>query len=269
MRAWVAMAVPILILGTLAAQPPTAAFNVAGPVGGPAVQGAPYSAEMVTPYDNVLTGGKRLHGETHGKVYRDSQGRTRTESDAVLPAASEQKSVLIFINDPVQHTMTFLDSRTMTARVNPWNAASGAYSPSLGGPAPLGNPPTPAPGTTAVPTSTVAAATPLGRASAGGALAGATNPEDLGTREMEGVTVRGTRVTRTVDPPAGGAGTSRSIVTTTWISPDLQVAVLTETDDTQSGNRATKLVNIVRTEPDATLFQIPAGYTVADSQPRK
>jgi hypothetical protein len=128
MNARVAIAMPALLLGTLAAPPQATSFNAAGRVGGPGVTGAPYSVEVVTTYDQVVPGGKRMHGET-GKVYRDPQGRTRTESDAVGPAATAQKSILIFINDPMQHTMITLDPRTMTARVNPWLGARDSIRP--------------------------------------------------------------------------------------------------------------------------------------------
>ena len=95
------------------------------------------------------------------------------------------------------------------------------------------------------------------------------NTEDLGTREMEGLTVTGTRTTRTLPAGIGGDEQPRTTVTTTWVSADLKVTVATETDDGQAGHHTTKLVNVVRTEPEAGLFQIPAGYTVADSRPQK
>ncbi len=56
-------------------------------------------------------------------------------------------------------------------------------------------------------------------------------------------------------------------VTETWFSPELKMAVLTETDDGQSGHSTMKLINIVRTEPVAQLFQVPSDYTVKDTQP--
>jgi hypothetical protein len=43
--------------------------------------------------------------------------------------------------------------------------------------------------------------------------------------------------------------------------------VLNETDDGQSGHNSMKLVDIVRSEPNAQLFQIPQDYTVKDHNP--
>jgi len=53
--------------------------------------------------------------------------------------------------------------------------------------------------------------------------------EELGSRELEGLTVTGTRVTETVTYGVmqGGGGTT-TVTTTTWISTDLKVAVVVE-----------------------------------------
>ncbi len=42
--------------------------------------------------------------------------------------------------------------------------------------------------------------------------------------------------------------------------------ILQKTSDPRSGDSTTKLTNISQTEPDAALFQIPAGYSVVDEQ---
>ena len=96
--------------------------------------------------------------------------------------------------------------------------------------------------------------------------------EDLGTREMEGLTVSGIRWAFTAGAPAGGDGQANAGVEKTvveWEARDMRIVVLKETDDAKTGHFATRLVHIVRTEPDATLFQIPAGYTVTDDGPQK
>jgi hypothetical protein len=42
------------------------------------------------------------------------------------------------------------------------------------------------------------------------------------------------------------------------------MAVMTKTSDPRSGEATMKLTNISRTEPDASLFQPPAGYEIVD-----
>jgi hypothetical protein len=79
---------------------------------------------------------------------------------------------------------------------------------------------------------------------------------------VNGETAAGTRITHTI--PAGAEGNARQIqsVHETWLSPDLKVPVMTKTTDPRHGTTVTQLSNITRAEPDSTLFQIPAGYTV-------
>jgi hypothetical protein len=50
--------------------------NVGPGFGG--VQGAPFSAEVIDESEQFLADGNRIHRETHGRIFRDSQGRTRT-----------------------------------------------------------------------------------------------------------------------------------------------------------------------------------------------
>jgi hypothetical protein len=88
------------------------------------------------------------------------------------------------------------------------------------------------------------------------------NQESLGTQAIEGVTAEGTRVTFTI--PAGKIGNDRPIVTVNerWYSPELQTVVLTKNSDPRMGETTYRLTNINRSEPDPSLFQVPADYTV-------
>jgi hypothetical protein len=88
--------------------------------------------------------------------------------------------------------------------------------------------------------------------------------EDLGTDTVDGVLVRGQRTTITY--PAGSQGNDRafSVVHEYWRAPDLNLQIVTKTDDPRSGVHTRKLVNINRSEPDAALFQPPPDYTVKD-----
>jgi hypothetical protein len=53
-------------------------------------------------------------------------------------------------------------------------------------------------------------------------------------------------------------------VTDVWYSPDLQMVVLSISDDGQSGRSLTRVTNIVRAVPNEQLFQTPPDYTVKD-----
>ena len=93
---------------------------------------------------------------------------------------------------------------------------------------------------------------------------------DLGTQSVEGVSAVGTRTTFTIR--AGQIGNERAIeiVDERWFSPDLQTTVMTRHTDPRSGEVVYRLTNINRTEPDHSLFEMPADYTLReDSEPMR
>jgi hypothetical protein len=93
---------------------------------------------------------------------------------------------------------------------------------------------------------------------------GEVNMESLGKQTIEGVEAEGQRVTVTIQ--AGKIGNERPIVTVNerWYSPELQTVVLSKNSDPRIGETTYKLINIDRSEPDTSLFQVPADYTVEE-----
>src|SRR4051812_12204978 len=49
-------------------------------VGPREIRGVPFSADVTTETTRILADGNRIHQENHGKIYRDSEGITRTEN---------------------------------------------------------------------------------------------------------------------------------------------------------------------------------------------
>jgi hypothetical protein len=86
--------------------------------------------------------------------------------------------------------------------------------------------------------------------------------ETLAARSVNGLLASGTRVTRTI--PAGTIGNSQAIDTVreTWMADDLKVPLMTKTTDPRMGTVTMELTNLNRSQPDPSLFQIPADYTV-------
>src|SRR5437879_4698114 len=84
--------------------------------------------------------------------------------------------------------------------------------------------------------------------------------EELGSQTMEGVLVNGVRTTHTI--PAGQIGNDRpiSIVTEVWTSPELKAVVYSKRSDPRMGEQTFELKNIVRSEPDPSLFAVPADF---------
>jgi hypothetical protein len=91
---------------------------------------------------------------------------------------------------------------------------------------------------------------------------GEVNMESLGRQTIEGVEADGQRVTVTIQ--AGKIGNERPIVTVKerWYSPELRAVVFSKNSDPRMGETTYRLTNIDRSEPDPSLFQVPADYTV-------
>jgi hypothetical protein len=261
----------------------------AAPARPASVKNAPFSADVITQYDRTLDNGGHIHRETRGKIFRDNLGRIRTENQPPSLQLSSEKYDHITINDPVQQVIVYLNPKNKTATI----VHFGDVGPAA--PVTSAKQSTPKekskirvggqPGTGSLPTDTLGIPNvPSGQANVPSAHqvqtsdattskmdstiftnnAGATIVP-LGTKNVEGVSATGTRTTRTIN--AGTMGNDEPIVciTDTWVSSDLKVTVLTEADDGQAGHSTMKLVNIVRSEPNAALFQIPADYRVKDN----
>lgn len=84
--------------------------------------------------------------------------------------------------------------------------------------------------------------------------------EELGTQNIEGVDAEGSRTITTI--PAGAIGNERPIEITyeKWYSRELQLVVMSKHNDPRFGEQTYRLTNIVRSEPDPSLFSPPHGY---------
>ena len=91
--------------------------------------------------------------------------------------------------------------------------------------------------------------------------------EDLGTSTIEGLPATGTRTTTTIAAGAIGNVQPIKIVSEEWFSPDLQVLVLTKHNDPRSGETVYRLLNVVRAEPDPSLFAVPADEPIGKEKP--
>lgn len=229
-------------------------FTSAGPgAQGGGVKGMPYSAEQVTEQVQTLADGTHITQPGQKvRFYRDSQGRTRTETTFPMPpgAAASDPPTVIQIFDPVTGDHYTLDSRSHTAR-----------KLSIPPPPP---PPPPPPSSAANRTAQIIPA--IAPPPANSAPRPQISRESLGTQSIEGVLAEGTRMTTVY--PIGAVGNDRPItsVSETWTSRELNTVVLSKNSDPRSGESTTRLTNISRAEPDLSLFQIPADYEVVDPQ---
>jgi hypothetical protein len=229
-----------------------------GPESRATIAGAPYSAVRVTASQQILANGNTIQRQEQMNVYRDSQGRTRTETTVQGPDG--QTSQRVEIVDPVAGVMRTLDTQNKVARETPFR--SPANMPQPGSPSAMPGRGRGGPGGNPQPGSLGArGGRSPNQVRPGGAAASNAQTDNLGTRTLNGVAAVGTRVTRTI--PAGEIGNAQplQIVRETWFSQDLGVPVMSSQSDPRTGTTVTQLTNILRVEPDAALFQAPAGYT--------
>lgn len=242
------------------------------------VKGAPFCASITTEHTQLFADGNRIHTTDASTLCRDSEGRTRREAGLNLLGAATQKPAakLITILDPVAGVHYVLDSESKTAHkmalpplgIGHMGAGPGANvafargervmvyhaegGPGLGGPGLVG----PGPDVS------------FNRVFVNkGAQADGPAPvtENLGDQTIDGIHATGTRVTTTI--PAGKMGNDQPITVTSerWFSPELNVTVMTKHNDPWAGELKTQLTNVNTSEPDASLFTVPADYkTVED-----
>jgi hypothetical protein len=87
---------------------------------------------------------------------------------------------------------------------------------------------------------------------------------DLGQQVQDGLKLVGKHVVSTIPMGAVGNDQQLQITIDTWIAPELKLVVNQSERNPLAGERSLQLTNIVRGEPDPTLFVIPEGYTVSD-----
>jgi hypothetical protein len=229
----------LVAVGSLVAQGPPSRFGQgfgAAGVRGP-VTGAPFSATQVTLTQQSLAGGNMIERQEQTSISRDSQGRMRSESSVRRPDGSTVTRITV--TDSVADVRRMIDTQNRTVEevaLRPiTNRFQGHSRPGRSQPADEPN----------------------------------VVSESLGTQTVNGVQADGTRRTRTIPAGAIGNVSAIQIVQETWFSPDLHVPVLVKVTDPRFGVTVHQLTNINRTEPDAALFQTPAGYSVLQAGPRK
>ena len=256
-------------------------FNVKGIKSdfGKVVKGAPYSATAITEHIQTLHDGNQIIRKNESKLYRDSEGRTRNEQSLETIGkwnSGGKADQLTSIADPVAKTRYSLDPGARTAyRDNNVRISYKIVSDGLkksGAPDRIVT-------ISVVPDDQTgklrlkrAANAEIGRKAIRYSVVtkdGAPPPgkegwktEALGKEVIEGVEVEHTRSAFTI--PAGEIGNVLpiEIVDETWYSPELQIMIMTRHRDPREGETTYRLTNISRSEPDRSLFEVPADYII-------
>jgi len=188
------------------------------------VKGKPFSATEENRSLQILGNGARIETNAVSKLYRDAEGRTRTE-DA-------QGNVTIV--DPVAGFRATLNPKTKSAtKTNATGGGSFANIQMRGETVRVGQ-------------------------------LGSELREKLGVQPVNGVSARGERLTITIPKGDIGNDRELKVVTERWNSEDLQMLVKSVNSDPRYGDTTYELKGISQAAPNASLFQIPADYAVTD-----
>jgi len=197
----------------------------------------PYTAEYKISSVSTLANGATITHESTEVRALDSEGRRMTSRTEIPLTGDQAARTHVWISDPVARTTSSWESPGQTATVTAMAAPGSQTScPPLAPQQPTVEPTKPA-------------------------------VEDLGTRTILGVEARGRRTTYTI--PEGKIGNDAPLTRTDeiWsaIAPGLRgLSVREMVDNPQSGKMDKELVNLNQSEPDAAVFQPPAGYEIVN-----
>jgi hypothetical protein len=201
-------------------------------------KGAPFTAECVLINKGRLRDGTEVNVKRTMMRYRDSEGRTRIETED-----------MITIVDPDAHVNYTLNKKSLTGTKGPRTPTAAELQ---------------------LRQEAQAALDAQNRAAAASkapyvTLGREVTIESLGTQVMEGLTVQGEQTTMMMRFGMVEDAPMIKVVSERWYSPDLKLSILIKNDDPrQTTVTETKYTNIVLGEPDPALFRPPSGYNVRD-----
>ena len=218
----------------------TAGALTGSPVGAQAkaVTGRPLAATEGRRTLQVLGDGTRIERKEINKYFRDTDGRTRTESgDGVT------------ISNPASGSTTEMNTATRTMRQSTFATTvvrQGDFSDAAAGGI----------GTLSFPEGSIK----IVRRAVAATEAKAAKTENLGIQSINGVLADGTRTTITI--PIGEIGNDRpiNIVNERWFSSAIGLVVKSVNTDPRFGETTYELTDIREGAQDAALFQIPGDY---------
>jgi hypothetical protein len=215
--------------------------RIEGAQSGP-VLGKPFSATEVRRTTQTLSDGTRVDHSDTSRFYRDAQGRMRAESPARVEIFDPVSRVEYDVNlDRKTYKKIALPDKTVSMSVAVVGSTSWA---SFSGDSQAGE---------------LGARHVQSRARRQAAAPPVT--EELPAQVINGLGVKGARVTMTI--PAGTFGNDRDVkvINERLYSDDLQVLVKSSNSDPRFGVSTYELTDILQGSPDPSLFQVPAGYT--------
>jgi hypothetical protein len=224
-----------------------------GPLTGPPVANAPFSADATTTVRQTLSDGRLIERIATARYFRDREGRVRVEqsingSKEIVPSATNVPRITVWPDPAASGAYAYtLEPLTRTARKGPRDIAGEAVGGGDTFAAPLGG------------VRFLIFHSALHDPNATGAV----TEESLGSRLIAGVETVGRRLTATI--PHGQAGIQ--VTEERWESRELKILMFGHSSSSNPGVGIVdyRLSNVRRAEPDPDLFVVPNDYTIVSS----
>jgi hypothetical protein len=203
----------------------------------PPIPNAPFMATLDTEWVRYAGDGGTITFVNERHIARDGQGRIYEERWWLVPKNSDRKSKMnwIQIANPKERALFNCNVERKVCELRNYDPAED-----------------------------LAAAAPLRPIPSGAATRGRTNIEDLGTQNIAGVETIGRRQTTTIEAGVVGNDQPLTAVREYWHSQELGLNLLSVLSGPMIGKQTFSITELTPGEPDAQLFQVPAGYKITD-----
>jgi hypothetical protein len=200
---------------------------------------SPFSLLLQTEWVKTLSDGGTITLVNRRRIARDGAGRIYQERWFLVPKNGREESQMttIQISDPHNHTLFncfMLDQRHQ--------CVLSSYTPSTNAVYEFQGPP--------------AGLLPDGE--------GFAMHEDLGKQFVDGLETNGTRDSIIYNPGVFGNDRKMTVEREYWYSTQLGINLLSKRSDPRIGAQTFTATNVILSEPDANLFELPDGFKVVD-----
>jgi hypothetical protein len=198
---------------------------------------APFSSMLQTEWVRELADGGTITWVNERRIARDGNGRVYQERWALVPKGQKEASMMttIQISDPSRHTTYSCFTSSHVCRLSEYDGSTSVIYRMEG-------PPTgPLPGDM-----------------------GFAVQENLGKQLISGMETEGTRESTIYNPGVFGNDRKVTVSREFWYSPQLGLNLLSKRSDPRFGTQNFTVTNLILSEPDPHLYELPEGYTVVD-----
>jgi hypothetical protein len=206
----------------------------------PPIPNAPFTAMLSTEVTRYGADGSSMSGVNQRRIARDRKGRVYQERWYIVPKGGKIKSTMnwIQIADPKALTLYNCSTEVHVCDLLVYDPSHGLSAVNVekgvSGPLPDGQ--------------------------------GTVTWEDLGKREIAGIETVGTRKTTIMNSDTLGNDRPLTYMSEYWRADKLAINLLSIRSSPYFGKQTFTVSDLSDTDPDAQLFELPAGYTINDQR---